>query len=159
MGVKAKIFLSVVALLTAYGFGRWSAPEKVKTEIKTIEVVKVVKVKDTSSRKEIHKKTVVTEKVYPDGTKETTTTITEDTEATKTGSETGTSETETESSTVKESTKSSQKVTVSGLYGVSFTGGTPAVGVSLTKPFFGPITPGVFYLTPGVLGVSLGLTF
>ncbi len=156
MTTKTKVILSIVALLTAYGFGRWSSPEKVVTVVKTVEVEK--KKSKTETSKEVHRTTTITETTKPDGTKTVTTTIREDsvTEREKNTSENRSKSTE----ETKEITRASAKVTVSALAGIDILSpGAPLYGASLSKPVLGPITLGIWGLTNSVGGVSLGLTF
>jgi hypothetical protein len=42
MTTKIKIIIGVVALATAFAVGRWTGPTKIKTEIKTVTVEKIV---------------------------------------------------------------------------------------------------------------------
>lgn len=157
--MKSKILVGVVLLLTAYAFGRWSAPEKIKIETKIVEVDKKVDDTKSDTNRDKHKTTTVTEIVRPDGTKETTTTTSEDTETHKTSEGHSAEERETESASLKEVTRATQKTTLSVLYGMPFTGGVPVYGGSVTRGILGPICIGGFALTSGVVGVSLGLQF
>lgn len=153
------VIVAALALSGAFAIGRWAAPEKVRIETRTVEVERKTDTADTEVNRDKHKTTKTTEIVRPDGTREITTEVTEDTKTDKTKKDTETSERETDSATLKEITRSSQKVTISALYGVSVTGELPKWGASITKPFLGPFTFGAFFLTPGVLGCSIGLTF
>lgn len=156
MGTKTKVIIIAVSLLASYAFGRWSAPEKVKIETKIVEVEKKVKHEDKKSEK--HKKTTIVEITLPDGSKQKTTTITDDTETESKTKETDTakrSETDT-----KEVTRSSSKVTVSALAGAFVNKfGLPVYGVAVSKPVLGPITVGAFGFQNGMGGLSVGLTF
>lgn len=143
---------AAILLLASFATGRWLAPTKVVTEIKTVEVEK--KVDTTTTQKDEHKTTVVTEK--PDGTKQTV--ITDDTH-TGTKSKDTTVVTDT-SDTTKTVTRDSARVTVSALGAINIHDiSTPVFGVSITKPILGPLTVGVFGLSSGVAGASIGLTF
>lgn len=148
--MKTKIILIVLALLASYGFGRWSAPEKIKTTDTT----------KTDVNRDKHKKTTITETEKPDGTKEKKTTITEDTETTK----------KVDNEKTSEITRASAKVTISALAGTGINlqpGGptlTPVFGLSMSKPILGPITVGVWGIGVygfggGAAGASVGLTF
>lgn len=156
---KTRWIVIGVGLLTAFAAGRWAAPEKVRIETKIVEVERKTETKDSETNKDKHKTTKTTEVVRPDGTRETTTETTEDTKTDKTKKDIETTDRETDSSTLKEITRASQKTTVSAMYGLSVTGDLPKWGGAVTKPVFGPISVGVFYLTPGVIGGMLGLTF
>lgn len=159
MSTKSKLILAIVALTASYGFGRWSAPEKIRVETIIKEVEKKVDDTKTSTDRDKHKTTTVTETVKPDGTKQTVTTTTEDTQTHKGTEGHSTTENEKDSSTLKEITRATAKVTVSAMYGMPFIGGLPYYGGMISKPIFGPITVGAFYLSPDIIGVTLGLTF
>lgn len=145
-----------MALLTAFAFGRFSAPAKVKTETKIVEVEK--KTEKTNTDKQTHKKTEIVTIIKPDGTKETHTVITDNSDAKSKQSETdNTSITEDKT---KEVTYSQSKVTVSALAGFNiFSPSLPDYGLSITKPVLGPITVGIFGFRSGMAGCSVGLTF
>lgn len=147
MSNKVKIIVGVVVLATVFAFGRWSAPVKIKTETKIVEVDKKV---DDINKKE-HKKTVIVHK--PDGT--IITTITDDTDTHK--HETDTSSTV--SDTTKEVVRRSSTLTVSALTGLSLNGYTPIYGAHVTKQIIGPLALGVWGLSSRELGVSVGLSF
>lgn len=156
MGNKTKVIIAAVALLGAFAAGRWAAPEKVKVEKVIVEVEKKTSEKD--AKKSTKKTTTTTKITHPDGRIEESTTVVEETVRESSKSET-TDKGKTESETT-EITRSSSRVTVSGLGAFSLSNGSgPIYGASITKPILGPITVGAFYLTPGILGGSLGLTF
>lgn len=162
MSVKYKIIIALVAVLTAFAFGRYSAPEKVKIETRTIEVEK--KTTDTNKTVDRNKrlKTVTVIEERPDGTKVTTTTTTVDTD-TKSNTDTATKDDIAKNTeTTKETTRGGNRVTISALAGakVSFSDPwTPVYGGMVNKELLGPITIGAFGLSDGVGGVALGLTF
>jgi hypothetical protein len=140
MTTKTKLIIAAVAVLTSFAFGRWSAPEYKKTET------------DQTENKEVdkHKKTTVVEKERPDGTKEKKTVVEEDSEK----------RSEKSSKQSEEIVGSSSKVTVSALGGFYFSDRSgPIYGLAISKPILGPITLGAFYLTPSIVGASIGLTF
>lgn len=136
--------LVAVALVLGIAVGRWLTPVKIET--KTVEVEK--KVVDTDKKKE----TKVVEKVNPDGSKETVTTINETTERK--------SQKDTSLNSTTSKIYGGSKMTLSALGGLSLSG-TPSMiyGASVTKPVLGPITAGAFFLTNSTIGVSLGLEF
>lgn len=156
MSNKTKIILAAVALLGAFAAGRWLAPEKVKIEKQIVEVEKKSSEKD--AEKSTKKTTTTTKVIRPDGTVEETTTVVEETNRKSSKSETaesGRAETET-----TEITRSSSKVTISVLgAGDLHVLGQLRYGVLVSKPVIGPVTLGAFYLTPGIVGASVGLTF
>lgn len=154
MTTKTKVIVAVISLATAYGFGRWSAPEKIKIETKTVTVEVTTEKKETD--KDTHKKTTVKEVTKPDGSKEKITEIVEDTTTkTKTKSKDKVSEV-TES--VTEKTYSTSKVTVLALAGVPITGGLPDFGLSVSKPILGPISISIGMFKSGLIFGGLGLT-
>lgn len=150
MSNKTKIIISIAALVLAYTSGRYMAPTKVITEVKTVEVEK--KQSKTDAEREKHKKTVIIER--PDGSKETT--ITENTDTSK----------KTDSSSDSRTDSSSRKVVergiganISALGGIRLDGYTPVFGASISKPVLGPITIGIWGLSDKTLGASVGLQF
>jgi hypothetical protein len=161
MSPKSKIILVVITVVTAYAFGRFSAPEKVKIETKIVTVEKKVKDTDTTVDKNRHKKVVIVEETKPDGTKTKTTTITDDT---TTKSDRKTKETDKiaqKEKTSKEVISSSAKLTVSAMAGVNLglTNNPLVYGASVSKTILGPISLGAFYLTPSIVGATIGLSF
>lgn len=152
MTTKQILIISAIALATAFAFGRWSAPEKVK--IQTVEVEK--KVDDKKTAVDDHKLTTITETDKPDGTKVKTTVIADD-RNTKVDDKSVDTSAKTET---KEIDRSSSKVTVSFLGGIAIASPyLPTYGVAVTKPVVGPLTIGLFGFQNGLIGASLGLTF
>lgn len=142
METRTKIIIASLALLTVFAIGRFSSPTKIKTEIKTVEVEKIVTVVE-------HKTITIREK--PDGTKETV--IVSDTNTDSKSNSKGTD-------TTKEVTGSKDKLTISGLIGMNYTAiGAPIYGLSVSKNLLGPIRVGLFGMTDKVAGISLGLDF
>jgi hypothetical protein len=159
MTTKAKVGIAAVALLTAFAFGRFTTPVKIKTEIKTVEVEK--KTDNIKQDKDLHKETTTTTVKNKDGSEETKTTVIEDTKtdtSRKDSDSVATSTTQT-----KEVTRGSSPVTISLLAGASLTQGlgpsTLVWGGAITHPVLGPITIGLWGLTSKEFGASLGLTF
>lgn len=161
MTTKVKIIIAVTVTLASYAAGRWSAPEKIKIETKTVTVEKLIKDTDKTTDKDRHKKLVVTEKTDPDGTHTKTTTVTDDTVTQTNVKSKTTDDTASTSDTQKEITRPSSKVTLSLMAGINLgLGGNPLIyGGSVYKPILGPIGLGVFYLTNGSTGASIGLSF
>lgn len=162
MSLKSKIIGSIVIIGAAFAFGRYSAPEKIKIETKTVEVEK----KQTDEHKDVaqkkHLKTITVVKVLPDGTKESKTTVVEDDASRTKDALSQTDDVSKSTDTVKEITKSSSRLTLSALAGakISFTE-TPTLvyGGAINRDLIGPINIGVFGLSNGIGGFSLGLTF
>lgn len=157
MTTKTKVILSIVIVLASYAFGYFEAPYKIKTEIKTVEVEH--KVTDTEREADKHKTTTTTEVVKPDGTKETTTTSTEDSVA-KTDTQVKDDTAKTSDST-SETIKSGKTLNISALAGapISFSVGSliPVYGAQVSTNLIGPITVGLWGLSDKTAGFSLGL--
>lgn len=127
----------IILLLAAFATGRYTAPEKVKVETKTVEVEKV--------KEKI--KTVVVKN--PDGSSTTTTIVDRDSSKGK------------ETDTTKEVDNKKSSTSISALAGIDIT--NPAkgyvFGAHVSKRLLGPIEFGVFGLTNGTAGISAGLRF
>ena len=137
----------------SFASGRFTTPTKIVTEIKTVEVIKVVK--DTEVKKK--KRTVIV--VKPDGTKEVVIDETTD----KQQKETTDKDKKTDSKTEKEK-GSDHPTTISLLGGYSLQSSTPVFGLSLYRPVLGPIGIGIWVITPTnapnpTIGGSIGLSF
>jgi hypothetical protein len=148
---KAGLIL-LVLMTVSFAAGRFLAPERVeiKKEIVTVEVER----KEKSTEKDRDTETI--EITRPDGTKikkKKTKTHTETQE--KSEKDTTTKETETKV------VENSRRLQVSVLAGPDFTNlSAPIVyGAHISRPFLGPITLGVWALSSGVGGVSIGLQF
>lgn len=130
----------VIVVVVSYSFGRYMAPEKVRTEIQTVTV-------------EVEKKVNKKQKVYirenTDGSKETVIVTDTTTDERSKGAQ------RTDS---KEVVSSKDKLNVSILAGSSLSL-QPIVGASAHKNFIGPITLGVWGLSNGTGGLSVGLNF
>lgn len=153
---RSKIGLASVLLITSFAFGRWSTPEKVRIETKTVEVEKKTETTDTDRDK--HQETTTVEVKKPDGTVETTTKTVLDSRTDQQTKEVQTDSKSTDQ--VKEVTRGSSPVTVSVLGGIQLGGPpTPLYGAAITRPVLGPIAIGLFGLSNRVCGASVGLTF
>lgn len=148
---------SIILVASTYYF----SPTKVKTETKTVEVIKTVEVEKKDTAKDRKRKLVVIEKKGADGSSEKTTTITDDTSSdTKIDIAKDTTDSKaTESSKTVE--RATDKVTISALAGVNPFHPTDGLtyGGHISKPLLGPVSGGLFGLSSGVFGASLGLTF
>ena len=154
--IKFEIIIGCVLILLAFAFGRFTAPEKVVTETKIVEVEK--KTEDKKTDKQKHKKITRTTVIKPDGTQIITEVITDDVES-KTET-TKTEESSKSSGTLKEVTKDKQKITVAALGGINYSGApVPVYGGIISKPILGPIAVGVWGLTDKTFGASLGVSF
>lgn len=145
---KYQIIIGALALLVAFAVGRFLAPTKVKTEVKTVYVEK--KTEDQKVQK--HIQTVIVQK--PDGSKETK--ITEDD-----NSDTKTAESnQTVKQEDKEVIRGTGKTYIAALAGLSISNfGQPVYGASVARSVLGPITVGAWGLTNGTAGLSVGLSF
>lgn len=153
---KYKIAIGVALLATSFAVGRFTVPVRVKTEIKEVQVEKKVTDKDIKENKRVE--TVKTEIVRPDGTKETTTKIIEDTKK-NTDSKT-TAQTDSSRSSTSETKKEGAGLSVAGLAGVNVLAPSGLIfGGHVQTSLLGPVTIGAFGLSNWTFGVSLGLRF
>lgn len=153
MSTKTKVIIAAVALLVAFASGRWLAPTKVVTEIKTVEVER----KETDEEKKKHQTIIITETKNPDGTVTKITKIVNNTKETK--HETDDSRKETDDTKTVE--RSQSRLHLSALSGVQLNSGVPTVvyGGHVSKEILGPISIGVFGFTNSTFGASIGLSF
>jgi hypothetical protein len=154
---KYVVVAVIVSLAVAFGFGRWSAPQKIVTETKV--VIQKDATKETQSDQDKHSETNTVQVKKPDGTIITKTTTKTDTDTKrKTEQETKTDQ---KSDTRTEITKSSSPVTINALAGVNVTSLTGGLiyGLSISRPILGPITIGAWGMTNKTGGFSLGIQF
>lgn len=161
MTQKTKIILVSAALLTSFAAGRWLAPEKIRIEIKTVEVEKKIDQTQVDAERNRRRETTITEETRPDGTKTKTTHSTDEAETHKTVDKSTVDDVTKSTTEEKEVTRGTAKVTISALAGLKPTDLTapPVYGLAITKPILGPITVGLWGLTSGTIGFSAGLTF
>lgn len=138
METKTKIFLGAILLLASFAIGRFTANSGVNTDTKDSKVI------DTDS----HVTTTIVETKKPDGETQKTTVIKRDTDTIITDKK------ETQTETTKK-----PLMNVSVLAGLDYKTRLPAYGATVSKEFIGPITLGVFGLTNGVVGITVGLDF
>lgn len=150
MNNKTKVIIAIVGLAASFAFGRYSVNDpEVKTSIKGKEDVTKSVDKDTKKRST----TTVTES--PDGSKSTTTVTEEETSERRDTAKSR--ETSIDQSSVPVVRRT---LNVSALVGVrAFDNLQPIYGASITKEVLGPITVGVWGLSSGTGGVSVGLSF
>lgn len=156
MSNKTKVGIVIVYTIVVATTAYYLAPQKIKIEkeIVTVEVEK--KKQEVSKDKEYEKKT--TTKKNADGSS-VTETVTKITDKTKTKEQEEKEKASKESET-KEITKSSGTTSVSILTGVDVTKpGGLIYGASINRSILGPITIGLFGMSNGVGGCSIGLTF
>lgn len=162
MSTKVKVVIVVVALAGSFAAGRYLAPQKIKIETKTVEVIKTVIQKEKAVQKDTHKETTITETTKPDGTKETKTVVVEDNKIKKDTTTVKHEDTTTNTDTKKEIVKTTSRLNISALAGVpiSLQGlGSFTVGAHVSKDLIGPVSFGVWGLSSGTVGISAGLTF
>lgn len=161
MNTKSIILIAVLLALLGFAFGRWSAPEKVKTVTQTVEVEKHTQQNQTDTDRDKHREVVTTEVTRPDGTTEKTTKTVEDTSTERKTKSTDSTVITQQTTQTKESTGATAKVTISALVGTNVTNiaGGLVYGGSISKPILGPIAVGLWGLTSGVAGCSVGLSF
>ena len=146
------IIISVIIAVVIFLSGRYSAPVKIETVTKTVEVQ--TKHEVLNENKKEHTTTVTTKKT--DGS-----VVTTKTQDISTGTQVTESERsmETTASITTRVTRESE-LNISLLSGVSKNSLTsPFYGVSLTKSIIEPLTVGAWYLGNGTMGVSLGIDF
>lgn len=142
MSIKTQLIILGAVSLVAFASGRYTA--------KAPDVAEAIKaVTQDNTHQDVHTTKVIVQ--TPDGTVKTTET------------------TDTQTQTVEKiATQESEKITspkstlnISALVAEDFSKGTltPIYGVSVSKEFSGPVTVGLFGLTNGTLGVSLGINF
>jgi hypothetical protein len=158
MQTKYKVIIAVVALAVSFAAGRFLAP------IKTITVVKTVTVDNKTNQEAVneaqHTKTTTTETDKPDGTKTITSVTTNDTNTQTNDKSTDSSTTNTTSSKTVE--RSTARLTISALAGIPISFGssvTPIYGAQVQKDIIGPINLGVWYLSNNTGGLSVGVSF
>lgn len=135
-----KYILFAIIIVISYATGRYMAPQKIKTEIHTVEVEKEV-------TKVEHK--IVKIKENKDGSKET---------IIVTDSSSNQRSKEKDSFASKEVTVR-DTLNISVLGGISFPLSQPVIGISAQKNLIGPVTMGLWGLSNGTVGASLGLNF
>lgn len=128
-----------ILLLVAFGAGRWLSPEKVVTKTVTVEVEKTNTKQDS----------VVIKVTKPDGTiTETTTTKTETETVTNTNNKT---------ESIVQGKKSSLNLSaLAGINVINPSGGI-IFGGHISKPILGPISIGIFGMSDGRAGLSVGI--
>lgn len=154
MTTKTKVILVILALISTFSVGRLSAPTKVVTETKIVEVEK--KTSESESERNKHKTTTTTTTKHPDGSETTTTTTSEDSTTDKKTATTD--DLNKTSDTVKTVESDVGRVTISALAGLKITDPTPTYGVHVTSRIIGPINAGIWGLSSGILGISVGLS-
>lgn len=161
MSKKLKVILSLIALATAFAFGRYTSPEKVREVTKSESKEKSNSEKDKS--KDVHekKKTKTVVIKNPDGSTKTIKVVDSSKDTNSSSKETSNSEKLSKSETEKETTYSRNKLTLLGLAAQDINNFTPKpiYGGMVSKEVLGPITAGAFGFANGMVGLGLGLSF
>lgn len=150
MTIRTKTLAAILALLVAFASGRYSVNQIASsTTLKTAE-------SDTKSQKDkdVHTITTTTTTKDPSG-KQVTTTTTDTTAETRSTKDQVTKSVDQTSVVMQKQSK----LNLSVLGGIDIRSRTPVYGASITKQFLGPITLGVFGLTNGTVGASIGIDF
>lgn len=140
LSLRNQIIIAVILVVISYGIGRYTKRQPVSEQIAAQTEIK------TQSDSVTDKKTVVTKE--PTG--KIVTVIVEHTHSAKRQNN--------ESATQK-SVVLSPRVQVSALAGIDLRSKQAVYGAAASKQFIGPVTLGVFGLTNGTLGASIGMTF
>jgi hypothetical protein len=164
--------LATLLLLLGYAWGRHSAPGKVVTQTATHEVVKIVEVEKKATQtqthiaKNAHRTTKSVTTRTPNGT---VTTTKESTVDVRTGGDVTQNTQEEKTTHAEQKTDKSTRTEVSnssvwrisGLVGLSRSPGDLTLkvvyGGHVQRTLFGPVNAGVWFLTTGAAGASLGV--
>jgi hypothetical protein len=161
MMVKAEIGTIAVALVVAFAAGRWAAPTKVVYHATSVTADKKTESINTDSNQNKHIETKVTQSDSKDGTKVVVTEITEDDETVRAKTSNTSEETQKTETRDKTVIYNSPKVTISALAGLSvhdLSVPSPVYGASVSKQVLGPISAGIWGLSNGVFGLSIGVS-
>lgn len=147
---KREIAIVLVGLIVSFALGRYSIDPPA---VKTIEVSKTVTQQEEKKDVHVQTKTIIVE--LPTGAKTTTTTVdTVVTDAKDTDTKVQDEKIHTEIPNPKNTLNISALV-AQDMHAL----GVPSYGISVQKQFIGPVTIGVFGLTSGIIGISIGLNF
>jgi len=153
MNPKYQIAGIVMCLAIAFGLGRFTVPAKVITKVQAVTVEKDATQTDTNIN--THKVVTKHEIDKPDGTKDITTVVTDTADDTQ-----NSVSLKDKSSILDQSTiivKSSHTVNFYALGAYDFSHNEPAFGAHVSTDLVGPLQVGLFGLTNGTLGCSIGL--
>jgi len=130
----------VIIIVIAFYCGRYSAPEKIKTEVKTVEVEKVVN--------KVERK-VIKVRENADGSKDTVIVVDSDTHEKSSG------KSSVETKEVINSRRTHASLLIGGAHPLS----GPHFGLSLHRNVLGPFTLGAWLVTNKTAGLSVGMNF
>lgn len=146
--IKNKVFIGAVLLVVGIAIGRYAAPSKVitRTKIKTVEVIKEVKVKDDTKSKQNNTQTHIIVTEFPDGRKITETFILDKDTIFVTSKESSSTESSKESEISKEKIIENQKAQWS--FGIMANSEAnllkgPNYGIMVSRRILGPFSLGV----------------
>jgi hypothetical protein len=163
MTTKNWIITVVIVGATGVAIGRYTVPKKVTIQTQTVATDKVNTKTDDKTNVKKHKDEVIVTVKKPDGTVETTTKISEDTNTGKDIAATTSVDTTDKSDTKKETISQSGHLNLSFMVGANpfnFTGSPGVIyGGHVTRDILGPINIGIWGLSNGSCGASVGLTF
>lgn len=138
---RTKVLAVILLVVAAFATGRYT--------VKPVEVVKH-ETEETTKKEETDTHTEIVETKQPDGSTKKVTTIDRSSRtdyATKKETETKT-------------TNKVQKTNISALVSVNIRERNALIyGISVTREILGPVTVGVFGLTNGTVGASIGINF
>lgn len=166
MNSKLMIAAAVVGSSAAvFALGRYTAPEKVRVETKTVTVEVEKKTETKAVAKDLGRKTHTVSTTRPDGTQTVeTTTETEVVSRTAIASQSEASKVS-QASTSKTVESSKSHVTIQVLAGLQNLKldtpvfGLSVFGLSVSRPLLGPVVIGVWAFSNKTYGVSAGLQF
>ena len=149
MTVRTKILGSVIILLLSFAFGRYSvsAQHTIVSSQQTADI-------QVKENKDTHTQTTITETKKSDGTTTITTHI--DNQVTDKKDATKQVETQTKTESIPEKTNT---LNLSLMGGYNLVQARPIYGALVTKQLVGPVTMGLFGLTNGIIGATIGLNF
>lgn len=168
MSSRTIIVLACLLLVGGFLAGRYSVPESMQLETRSVEADQKteneVRLESVTIDQDRHREVMVTELVKPDGTRETTTRTVTDSQAKHIASsvqENVRTETASKDSTVIKTVQARSSLELSLLVGaaVSLSSGVgPLIyGLHVSRPLLGPIVMGLWGASNGVAGVSIGL--
>lgn len=161
MTIKTKIIIAVAYSVGLVALGAYLVPTKVVTKVQTVEVEKKTSKDDTKITQKKHRTATIITVKKPDGESTTTTTITDDTGIDKDTKSIDTVVDNKDTKSEKTVEKTGGNVTISALAGVNpFNPGNGiAYGGLIQRDLIGPINFGLFGMSNGMFGLSLGLKF
>lgn len=163
MTTKNWVIMVIIVGLTGVAIGRYTVPKKVTIQTQTVTTDKVNTKMDDKTNVKTHKDETTTIVKKPDGTVETITKISEDTNTGKDVAIATNIDTTDKLNTKKETVSQSGHLNLSFLAGANpfnFTSQPGIVyGASITTTLIGPVTSGLWGLSNGTCGASVGLNF